>query len=141
MFFRALSYHSLFSYYLSMIFSKTNFPVHSYADDCTLDYSTSFPKTQVPQQDLRNSRIETAERLTSDLSIISYWSKRNLVSFTSSKFLLLHLLSRHNFPEIYPRFFESRQLSPFSTLNILGLPLTQNFRCKPYLFFCLDQRP
>ncbi len=72
------------------------------------------------------TRLEAAERLTSDLAIIFNWGKRNLVSFNASKTQFLHLSARHNLPNSYPLFFDNTHLSPSSTLNILGLSSTQN---------------
>ncbi len=48
--------------------SLTNWPIHSYADDTTLHYSTSFDR-HPNLQELQISRNDAAERLTSDLSI------------------------------------------------------------------------
>ncbi len=46
--------------------SVTNCPIHSYADDSALHFSTSFDRTPT-LQDLQDSRLEAAERLTSIL--------------------------------------------------------------------------
>merc|ERR1711980_39032 len=70
------------------------------------------------------------ECLTSDLTIISDWGRRNLVSFNASKTQFLHLSTRHNLPDDYPLFFDNTQLSPYPTLNILGLSFTQNHNWK-----------
>ncbi len=64
--------------------SVTNCSIHSYADDSTLHFSTSFDRRPT-LQDLQDSRLEAAERLTSDLALISDWGRRNLVSFNASK--------------------------------------------------------
>ncbi len=50
--------------------SSTHNQLHVYVDDSTLHYSTHF-RHRPTQQELHNSRLEAAERLTSDLSIIS----------------------------------------------------------------------
>ncbi len=70
--------------------STTNCPIHSYADDSTLHFSTSFDRRPT-LQDLQDSRLEAAERLTSDLAIISDLDRRNLVSFNASNIQFLHL--------------------------------------------------
>ncbi len=88
-----------------------NYPIHSYADDSTLHFSTSFDL-----QDLQDSRLEAAERFTSDLALISDWSRRNLVYFNVSKTQFLHLSSRHNLPNSYILFFDNTQLSPLSSI-------------------------
>ena len=111
-----------------MIFS-TQCPIHSYADDSTLHYSTSFNR-RPSQQELNASRQDATERLTSDLSIISDWGRANLVKFNASKTQFLHLSTRHNLPDNYPLFFNDTQLSPSSTLNILGLSFTKNLNWK-----------
>ncbi len=79
------------------------------------------------------TRLEAAERLTSDLALISDWGRRNLVSFNASKTHFLHLSTRHNLPNSYPLFFNNTQLSPSSTLNILGLSFTQNLNWKLHI--------
>ena len=111
---------------------ERNCPIHSYADDSTLHYSTSFNRRPTLQE-LNDSRLEAAERLASDLTIISDWGKKNLVSFNASKTQFLHLSTRHNLPNNYPLFFDNTQLSPSSTLNILGLSLTQNLNWKLHI--------
>ncbi len=64
--------------------SLTNCTIHSYADDTTLHYFTSLDRPPNLQEHLI-SRNDAAERLTSDLSIIYDWGRRNLVSFNASK--------------------------------------------------------
>ncbi len=59
---------TLFPLFISDLLSVTNFPIHSYADDSTLHFSTSFDRRPT-LQDLQDSRLEAAERLTSDLPI------------------------------------------------------------------------
>ncbi len=58
--------------------------IHSYADDTTLHDSIIF-KSHPSQIKLHNARVDATERLASDLSIISDWGGRNLVSFNGSK--------------------------------------------------------
>ncbi len=74
--------------------------------------------------------MEAIERLASDLTIISDWSKRNPVSFKPQK----HSFSTYPLDIILqttiPYFFYNTQLSLSSTLNILGLSLTQNLNWK-----------
>ncbi len=82
---------TLFLLFISDL-SVTNWPIHSYADDSTLHFLTSFDKRPT-LQDLQDSRLVAAERITSDHSLISDWGKRNLVSFNASK--------NSNFPSIY----------------------------------------
>ncbi len=112
--------------------SISNCPIHSYGDNSTLPYSTSFDRRPI-LQDLQDSRLEVAERLTSDLAMISDWARRNLVSFNVLKTRFLHLCTRHNLPNSYPLFFDNTQLSPSSTLNILGLSFTQNLNWKLHI--------
>ena len=50
--------------------------------------------------------------------------------FNASKTQFLHLSTRHNLPDNYPLFFNDTQLSPSSTLNILGLSFTKNLNWK-----------
>ncbi|WP_435331364.1 reverse transcriptase domain-containing protein, partial [Klebsiella pneumoniae] len=111
---------TLFLLFINDLLSLTNCPIHSYADDTTLHYSTSFDT--YPNKQVTNiARIDAAERLTSDLSIISNWGKKNLVSFNAEKTQFLHISTRHDTPENYPIFFNNTQLVPSSSLNCLGL--------------------
>ena len=120
---------TLFILFINDLFNLTQCSIHSYADDSILHFSTSFPRQQ-SQQELHDSRRDATERLTSDLSIISEWGRANLVLFNASKTQFLHLSTRHNLPDNYPLFFNDTQLSPSSTLNILGLSFTKNLNWK-----------
>ncbi len=75
---------TLFLLYINELLFVTNCPIHSYADDSTLHFSTSFDRRPT-LQDLQDSRLEPSERLTPDHAIISDWGRRNLVSFNASK--------------------------------------------------------
>ena len=112
--------------------SKTNCPIHSYADDSTLHYSI-YINRRLTLHELNDSRLEATECLATDLTIISDWGKRNLVSFNASTTQSRNLSTRHNLPNNYPLFFDNTQLSPSSTLNILGLSLTQNLNWKLHI--------
>merc|ERR1711980_48728 len=111
---------TLFLLFINDLLSLTHCPIHSYADDSTLHFSTSFSR-RPNLQELTNTRHDAAERLTSDLSLISDWGRTNLVSFNASKTQFLHLSTRHNLPDIYPLFFNDTQLSPSSTLDIFKI--------------------
>ncbi|MPC08432.1 hypothetical protein E2C01_001019 [Portunus trituberculatus] len=76
--------------------------------------------------------MEETERLTS-LSKISDWGKENFLVFNGSKTQFLHLSTRHNLPDNYPLFFSDTQLSPSSTLNILGLSFNCNLNWKLHI--------
>merc|ERR1711980_82167 len=75
---------TLFLLFINDLLSLTQCSIHSYADDSTLHFSMSFPRRPT-QQELHTSRQDAAERLTSDLSVISDWGKANLVLFNASK--------------------------------------------------------
>ncbi len=70
--------------------SITEYPIHSYADDSTLHYSIHYESCP-SQTELHDARVDATERLASDLSIISDWGRRNVVSFNASKTQFLHL--------------------------------------------------
>ena len=123
---------TLFLLFINDLLSLTQCPIHSYADDSTLHFSTSFTR-RPSQEEVHNSRRDAIEHLTSDLSIISEWGRANLVSFNASKTQFLHLSTRHNLPDNYPLFFNDTQLSPSSTLNILGLSFTKNLNWKLHI--------
>ncbi len=110
--------------------SITNCSLHSYADDSTLHFSASFDRRPT-LQDLQDSKA--AEHLTSDLTLISDWGRRNLVSFNASKTQFLHLSIRHNLTNSNPLLFDNTQLSPSSALNILGLSFIQNLNWKLHI--------
>ncbi len=90
---------TLFLLFINDLLSVTNSLIHSYADDSY--FSTSFDRRPT-LQDLQDSRLEAAERLTSDLALISVWIRRNMVSFNASETQLLHLSTRDNLPNSYP---------------------------------------
>ncbi len=117
-----------FLLFINDLLSVTNCPIHSYADDSTLHFSTSSDRKPTLQE-LQDSRMKAAERLTSDLAIIFDWGGRNLESFNASKTQFLHLSTRHNLPNSCPLFFDNKQV----TLNILGLSNTQNLKWKLYI--------
>ncbi len=100
---------TLFLLFINDLLSVTNCPIHSYADDSTVPFSTSFDRRST-LQDLQDSRLEVAECLPSDLAFISDWGRRNLVSFNASKTQFLHLSTRRNLPNSYPLFFDNTQL-------------------------------
>ncbi len=70
----------------------------------------------------------------SDLTIISDWGRRSLVSFNASKTHFLHLLTRQSLPDTYLLFFDNTQLSPSSIINILGLSFSHNLNWKSHIF-------
>ena len=122
----------LFLLFINDLLNLTQCPIHSYADDSTLHYSTRFDKFP-NQQELETSRQVAMERLTSDLSRISDWGRANLVKFNASKTQFLHLSTRHKLPDTYPIYFDNTQLSPSSSLNILGLSFTKTLNWKPHI--------
>ncbi len=73
---------TLFLLFIDDLLSKTIYPIHSYADDSTLHYSISFNRRPTIQE-LNDLRMGAIERLASELTIISDWGKRNLVSFNA----------------------------------------------------------
>ena len=123
---------TLFLLFINDLLTFTQCPIHSYADDSTLHFSTSF-KNSPNSQVLDLSRQDALERLTSDLSLISNWGKTNLVSFNANKTQFLHLSTRHDLPDNYPIYFDNTQLSPSSTLDILGLSFTKNLNWKSHI--------
>ncbi len=58
---------TLFLLFINDPLSLTNCPIHAYADDTTLHYSTPFKRQPNPEE-LETSGNDTTERLTSDLS-------------------------------------------------------------------------
>ncbi len=60
----------LFLLFINDLLSQTSCLIHSYADDTTLHFSTSFPRRPTLQE-INKSRQEATGNLTSDLSKIS----------------------------------------------------------------------
>ncbi len=83
-FHRAVLYPTLFLLFINDL-SSMNCPIHSYTEDPTLNYSTFFFNSELSQLKLKGSGINVAECLSSDLTIIFDWDKRNLVSINSTK--------------------------------------------------------
>ncbi len=81
---------TLFLLFINDLLSCTHSNLHAYADDSTLHYSTTFNQRPTLQE-LNHSR-----RSTSDLTIISDWGRRNLVSFNASKTHFLYLSTRQS---------------------------------------------
>ena len=123
---------TLFLLFINDLLNLTQCPIHSYADDSTLHFSTSFNRRPT-QQELDASRRDATDRLTSDLSLISEWGRANLVLFNASKTQFLQLSTRHNLPDNYPLFFNDTQLSLSPTLDILGLSFTKNLNWKSHI--------
>ena len=82
---------TLFLLFINDLLNQTSCPIHSYADDTSLHFSTSFHRRPTLQevyssrreaserptlQEVHSSRREASERLTSDLSKISDWAKQ-----------------------------------------------------------------
>ncbi|MPC66713.1 hypothetical protein E2C01_060865 [Portunus trituberculatus] len=111
---------------------RTSCPIHSYADDTTAHFSTSFQRPPTLQE-VNRSRRDATKRQTSDLSKISYWGRENLVVFNASKIQFLHVSTRYNLPNNYPLFFSDTQLSPSSTLNMFSLSFTHNLNWKLHI--------
>ena len=103
----------------------TQCPIHSYANDTTLHFSTSYNRCPT-QQELNDSRRDAIGRLASDLSLVSDWGRVNLVLFTASKSQFLQLSNRHYLPDNYPLFFNDTELPLSSKSNTLGLSITKN---------------
>jgi hypothetical protein len=122
----------LFLLFINDLLNCTTSPIHSYADDTTLHFSTSFAN-RPSQQLLNTSRDDAVACLTSDLSLISDWGKENLVVFNASKTQFLHLSTRYNLPNDYPLYFDDTQLNPSSSLNILGVSFSHDLSWRDHI--------
>ena len=110
---------TLFLLFISDLLNLTQCPIHSYADDYTL-YFTSFSRRQ-NQKQVNDSREDATERLAFDFSLVSDSGRENLVLFNATKTRFFHLSTRQNLPDNYTLYFDDTHLSSSSTLNILGL--------------------
>lgn len=102
---------------------------------CTNDYSFYYSSSLIrwsSQQKLQDWRLETSLRLTSDLTVMSGWGRRNLVFLNSSHNQFLQLSARHSLQETYHVISNNTQLSP-SSLIILLPSSTLNFNWNPHL--------
>ena len=116
---------TFFLLFINDLLYLTQCPIHSYADDTTLHFSTSYNR-RLTQQESSDSRRDAIGRLTSNVSLVSNWSRANLVLFNASKTQFLQLSTPHNLPDSYPFFFNNILLLLSSTLNTLGLSYTKN---------------
>ena len=123
---------TLFLMFINNLLNLSQCPILSYADDSTLQFSTSF-FTRPNKEQENYSRRDATERLTSNLSLISDWGKDNFVLFNASKTIFLHLSTRQNLPDNYLLYFDDTHLSPFSTLNIFGLSFTKTLNWKYHI--------
>ncbi len=73
---------TLFLLFINDMLNLTLCPVHSYADDSSVYYSTSFNR-RPSGQELYPSRSDASERLISDFCIISSWGTANLDKFSA----------------------------------------------------------
>ena len=116
---------TLFLLFINNLLNLTQCHIHSYADDTTLHFSTSY-KRRPTQQELNDSRHDAIGRPAFDLSLVSDWGRTNLVLFNASKTQFPQLSTEHNLPDNYPLFFNDTQLPLSSTLNTLDLSFTRN---------------
>ncbi|KAK3884497.1 hypothetical protein Pcinc_011235 [Petrolisthes cinctipes] len=123
---------TLFLLFINDLLTCTSSPIHSYADDSTLHYSTHYDN-RPSQQLLSTSRDDAVARLTSDLSLISNWGRENLVVFNASKTQFLHLSTRTNLPDNYPLSFNDTQLNLSPSLNILGVSFSHNLSWRDHI--------
>ena len=75
---------TLFLLFINDLLNLTQCPIHSYADDTTLHFSTSYNRRPT-QQELSDSRRDVIGRLFSDFSLDFDWGRANLVLFNISK--------------------------------------------------------
>ena len=123
---------TLFLLFINDLLNCTSNPIHSYADDSTLHLSIRFPQRPT-QQMLQQAREVAMAHLNSDLAHISNWGKSNLVKFNSSKTQFMHITMRRNTPAAYPLQFDSTQLTPSSSLNILGVSFSPDLSWKDHI--------
>ena len=116
---------TLFLLFINDLLNLTQCPIHSYADDTTLHFLTSYNRRPT-QQELNDSRRDAIGRLTYVLSFVFDWGRANLVLFNASKTQFLQLSTRHNLLDNYLFFFNDTELPLSSTLNTLGLSFTKN---------------
>ena len=101
-------------------------PIHSHADDSTFHYSTRLQQ-RPSQQALEDPRGKANEHVNSDLTKISDWGIKILVTFNASKTQFFHLFTRHNLPHNHPIFFNNTRIDPSSSLNMLRVSFSQDF--------------
>ena len=116
---------TIFLLVINDLLNMTQCSIHSYADDTTMHFSTSYNR-HLTQQELNGSRRDAIGSLTSDFSLVSDKGRANLVLFNASKTLFLQLSTRHNLPDNYPFFFNDTQLPLSPILKTLVLSFTKN---------------
>lgn len=109
-FLKGLSCCQLFPVFINDFLSCTSCPVHSSTDDSTSLYSADINHLPT-EQELGESEDDTQPRLSSTLSLVSSWSRENLVIFSAVK---IHFL-----PDSYALLFNDTQHNVSSILIIL----------------------
>ena len=115
---------TLFLLFINDLLQSTSNPVHSYADDSTLDKSSSF-SSQPSSLSRSQSRIALSSAINTDLDRISNWGKVNLVKFNASKTQFLPI-SLSTTPSVFDINFENSEIQPLSSINILGVNVNSN---------------
>merc|ERR1712002_223352 len=113
---------ALFLLFINDLLDSTTNPVHSYADDSTLQKYCSF-NSQPSSLARSQSRIALSSAINSDLDRISSWGAQNLVKFNASKTQFLPI-SLSTTPSNCIINFENNVIPPLSCINILGVNIT-----------------
>ena len=122
---------TLFLLFINDLLESTSNPVHSYADDSTLQKSCSF-NSQPSSLARSQSRIALSSAINSDLDRISSWGAQNLVKFNASKTQFLPI-SLSTIPSDCLINFENNIIPPLSCINILGVNITHNLSWRQHI--------
>ena len=122
---------TLFLLFLNDLLHATLNPVHSYADDSTLDKSSSFP-CQPSSVARSQSRIALSSAVNADLGSISSWGSLNLVKFNASKTQFLPI-SLSTTTSDYDIVFDNNVIQPLNSINILGINISSNLSWRQHI--------
>ena len=120
----------LFLLFINDLLNLTQCPIHSYGDDSTLHFSTSFSRHS-KQKQVNDSCGDATECLL----IFPYFqigAEKTLCCSMPKKFNSFIYPLDKIFSD-YPLYFDDIYLSPSSTTNILGLSFTKSLNWKSHI--------
>jgi len=116
------------------LLTTTSNPIHSFADDSTLDSSYSFTTVaEANQPSVQQARTNVSNSLNRDLKEICDWGSVNRVNFNASKTQCCLLSVKLN-PSIPSLFFENVNIENSESINILGMEITSKLSWNNHIF-------
>ena len=110
--------------FINDLLHSSSVPSHSYADDTTCHSSSKF-RSQPTSEARSASCVTLSTTVIAGLERVSEWGRRNCVKFNASKTCFLPI-SLSNSPSDYSISFENVEIAPLTSINILGLEISNN---------------